>query len=405
MKQLEELAVHCIRCGFCLEDCPTFQVTGSELESPRGRIYLARSAEAGKIDWQDVQPHFDRCLGCLACETSCPSGVHYGQILELAREQINAKKPNHKLKNLIHLTTSPGPFKAAISLGKVLPKGKLPKFLDVSEDGSPSQAELPHIQSNKLPPLKDRDLPAVLGEVYFLEGCAMRVLYPRVHEASKRLLRRVGYTVKTVQQGCCGSMDAHNGYLSEARAKADALIASMPGSSPVIVNSAGCGSTMTHYQDLLGPRGKEFAARCVDISTFLRKQGLEAVLASSKGVDFKPTTYHDACHLAHGQKSKEDPRALIRAVPDIQYLELPESDTCCGSAGVYNFTQPKLSKDLLDRKVDHIEDSHAEIIVLGNPGCHAWIAQGVRQRHKDRIQVLHIAEFLEASFIGLQEFL
>lgn len=404
MKDLEDLAVQCIRCGFCLEACPTFRVTGSELESPRGRIYLARSADAGKLDWADVQDHFDRCLGCLACETACPSGVQYGQILELAREQVNKKKPNSRVKNLIKLTTSPGPFRAAVTASKLVPGLKMPKFLDASKDGKATHAQLPGIQKSNLPPLNEAEMPAILGDVYFLEGCAMRVLFPRVHEASKRLLRRIGYTVKSVSQGCCGSMDAHNGYLEQARAKAEALIASMPGPEPIIINSAGCGSTMTRYHHLLGPKAKAFAERCIDISSFLKQHGLEVELARSPGVNDATTTYHDACHLAHGQRSKDDPRALIRAVPKVQYTELPESDTCCGSAGIYNFTQPTLSKTLLDRKMGCIGDSHAEVVVLGNPGCHAWIAQGAREQNGDRLLVLHIAEFLEASFIGLEHF-
>ena len=174
-----------------------------------------------------------------------------------------------------------------------------------------------------------------------LEGCAMRVLFPRVHHATRRLLRRVGYQVREVKAGCCGAMHAHNGGLDEARERARDLIQAMPDDLPVIVNSAGCGSTMKEYGELLGPEGVSFAKRVRDISEFFLAEGLAKKLADSPGLTNR-TTYHDACHLAHGQKIWEAPRKLLAAVPGLDLVPLAEADTCCGSAGIYNLTQPKL---------------------------------------------------------------
>lgn len=405
MKTLEDYAVSCIRCGFCLEDCPTFKLTGNELESPRGRIYLARSADAGKLDWTQISPYIDHCLGCLACETACPSGVHYGAILELAREQLNQKKPSGTKRALITLTTSRAALQASLTAGKFLPGKRMPGFVSRALSGLPPEADLPHAQHGGLPPLDEASLPAADKSVYFLEGCAMKLLFSRVHEASKRLLRRAGYRIEEVSQGCCGSMHAHNGFLDEAKALARKLAQSMSEDLPLVINSAGCGSTITHYDELIGEEGAFLAKRAIDISSFLVRSSLLETLKTATKLEGKKATYHDACHLAHGQKSKEDPRRLLAAVPGLEMVPLPESDTCCGSAGVYNVLQPRYARELLDRKVRNIEATGAEIVVLGNPGCHAWIDQGVRERLRGKVAVLHTAEVLEAAFIGLDPFL
>jgi glycolate oxidase iron-sulfur subunit len=245
-------------------------------------------------------------------------------------------------------------------------------------------------------------LPPVVGEVYLLEGCAMRVLYPRVHAATRRLLRRVGYTVRAVDAGCCGSMHAHNGYLEEAAERAEALVAAMPDDLPVIVDSAGCGSTMKRYSDLV-PGSWQFAGRVKDAAEFLGLHGLTELLATTSQLQSLSITYHDACHLAHGQGIKETPRVLLGAISGIELRELPESDMCCGSAGIYNVTQPKMARELLDRKLANVETTGAAIVATGNPGCHAWIAQGARQVGSKTV-VRHTMEVLEAAFIGLEPF-
>jgi glycolate oxidase iron-sulfur subunit len=292
-----------------------------------------------------------------------------------------------------------------------------------------------------LPPLDGATLPAIQGEVYLLEGCVMQVLFPRVHEATRRLLRRIGYAVRETPQGCCGSLHLHAGYMDEARLRANQLIDVLLGDLPIIVNSAGCGSTMKGYGEFFGDssgpnpltrfasssppsrpgfhdeppeaRGvqdesrralvaQSFSERVFDASEFLFANGLVGEVAKSQGIKVT-ATYHDACHLAHGQGVRNEPRRLVEAIPSLSLIELEESDLCCGSAGIYNLTQPKLARQLLERKWKNIEATGAKIVAMGNPGCHAWIAQAA-QEHGQTVEVLHTMELLEASFIGLDHF-
>ncbi len=404
MKRVEDLTAQCIRCGFCLEDCPTFTETGSELESPRGRIYLVRSAVEGKLRWQeDVKPHLDRCLGCRACETACPSGVQYGAILEFARDKIEQEKPSALKKGFLAGTTSPTILRTQLNLARLLPGKRVPGPLSKLLSGETAEADLPTLptalKGDPLAGMDQASLPAVKGEVYLLEGCAMRVLYPHVHWATRRLLRRIGYVVREVPQGCCGALHAHNGYLDEAKKMGNSLVQTLSGDLPIVVNSAGCGSTMKEYGHLLETEaGAEFAKRTFDLSEFLLQNGLQEELAKAKGLSQR-ITYHDACHLSHGQKITEAPRALLKSIPNAEYVELPESLTCCGSAGIYNVVQPKLARRLLNRKWKHVESTQATVVAMGNPGCHGWIAQASRETG-GRIEVVHTAELLERAFSG-----
>ncbi len=402
MHDLDELLTHCIRCGFCLEDCPTFVETGNELESPRGRIYLVRSALEGKLNWQDdVKPHMDLCLGCRACETACPSAVEYGAIFEMARDIIEREKPSMSKRALLASTTNPGILKAQLAASKFLPGGRVPNFVSKLLSGSKAEADLPTVQANKPLPTFETEV-SVRGEVFMLTGCAMQVLYPRVHECTRRLLRRIGYVIRDVPQGCCGALHAHNGDLTTARKLGTELVRAFTGDIPIIVNSAGCGSTMKEYADLIGPECADVAGRTFDLSEFLLSHGLVDELAKAPGLGGVTVTYHDACHLSHGQKVTSPPRELIQAIPNSTFVELPESMMCCGSAGVYNVLQPEMARRLLDRKVGHIKETDAEIVATGNPGCHAWIAQGCREQRSAR--VMHTAELLEAAFVGLDGF-
>lgn len=389
MRSLSDLTSQCIRCGFCLESCPTFVLSGNETESPRGRIYLARTADEGKIEWQQTREAFDTCLGCRACEPACPSGVEYGQILEQAREQLGASPAVSKLVDRL---SDPGKFRLQVALGQLWPGNRVPGFVAKSLSDEPPQADLPRLPKNgDWPPLDETLLPAVTGEVYILEGCVMRVLYPHVHTALRRLLRRVGFSVRETKAGCCGALHAHSGLSNKAKTKSNQLVESMFGDLPIIVDSAGCGSFMKESRDL--------EHRTFDASEFLLQNGLNARLAESKGLN-ATVTYHDACHLAHGQRIKDAPRTLIQAIPGIQFVELPESDMCCGSAGIYNLTEPDRARALLDRKWANVASTGAEILVTGNPGCHAWIQQAGQERG-GRVQVLHTLDLLEASFSGL----
>lgn len=395
MKPLDELTAHCIRCGFCLESCPTFLETGQETESPRGRIYLVRSADEGKIDWQAIRPHLDQCLGCRACETACPSGVEYGEILEIGRDRLETENKHRTKKRLVDDLSSPARTRLNLFLGRLLPGRRIPTLLSKLLSGEPPEANKPVPQpKNSWPELDESVLPPIRGEVYLLEGCVMRVLFPRVQEATRRLLRRVGYAVRVTDQGCCGSLHLHAGYMEEARERGTELCQALPDDLPVLVNSAGCGSTMKGYGELIGRH--DFAGRVRDISEFLFEAGLPETLQCSRGVHAL-ATYHDACHLAHGQGVRAQPRELLRAIPGLQLIDLPEADMCCGSAGIYNLTQPKMARRLLDRKWGNVETTRAQIVVLGNPGCQAWISQAA-QEHGNSVRVLHLAEILEESF-------
>ncbi len=393
MKPLSDLTAQCIRCGFCLETCPTFAETGIESESPRGRIYLVRMADEGKLGWDaDVEKHLDLCLGCRACETACPSGVKYGEILELARERMRERRPRGMLRLMLRgMTDFPGLMK--LSTGR-----RIPTMASQALSGEPPEADLPRPQpADNWPPLDEKSLPPVRGEVYLLEGCVMKPLFARVHEATRNLLRRVGYQVRPAKAGCCGALHAHAGYMSEARDKARRLSEAMPGDLPVIVNSAGCGSAMKEY-GAWSEGLAELAARTVDITEFLMNEGLFDELAGAPGLPLT-ATYHDACHLAHGQGIRIQPRQLVNAIPGLRLAEMPEPDMCCGSAGTYNITQPGMARRLLERKWRNVESVQPQVVITGNPGCHSWLVQAARERGRT-VRVLHTAEALEAAFWG-----
>jgi glycolate oxidase iron-sulfur subunit len=391
LKSISDLAARCIRCGFCIESCPTFAETGEETESPRGRIYLIRSAEAGKMPWREVRPHLDACLGCRACETACPSGVEYGALLELAREQTERAQPHRTKRALLRGLTNPQQLALQLTLGRLWPRRRLPALLSRLLSGAAAEADLPRFEKHApYPPLAQGDLPALRGTVALLQGCAMRTLFPRVHDATRRLLRRVGYAVSEVDFGCCGALHAHAGYLEEGEAMARRALERLPKDMPLIVNSAGCGSFLKDCR-----QGQEI----LDVTEFLLREGLTEALAQTPGYD-AVATYHDACHLAHGQGVRSQPRELLRAVPNLRLVELPESDRCCGSAGIYNLTQPRMARRLLNRKWRNVESTEAQIVVTGNPGCHAWIEQASRE-NGGRVRILHTAEALEAAFSGL----
>ncbi len=389
MPSLSDLTSQCIRCGFCLEACPTFVLSGRETESPRGRIYLARSADEGKVEWEETRHALDTCLGCRACEPACPSGVKYGEILEQARDTLGAKPG---VKNLIDGLSDPAAVRRQLALSRLWPGSKVPGFVSKGLSDEPSVADLPRSPKKRdWPSIDESTLPSIKGRVAILEGCVMRVLYPDVHIALRRLLRRIGYTVVENDAGCCGALHAHNGMLDEAHQKVEALSRELPKDVPLIVDSAGCGSWL---KDSIGRE-----ARVVDASEFLLANGLIDQLKASPGLDLT-VTYHDACHLAHGQRIKDEPRALIQAIPGLTFVELVESDMCCGSAGVYNLTQPGYAKRLLDRKWANVLATGAEIVATGNPGCHAWIEQASREAG-GRVKVVHTLDLLEASFTGL----
>ncbi|MEQ1822005.1 MAG: heterodisulfide reductase-related iron-sulfur binding cluster [Fimbriimonadaceae bacterium] len=371
METLDDLTAKCIRCGFCLESCPTYGLTGSELESPRGRIYLVKSAAEGRLKWDDVATHLDQCLGCRACETACPSGVEYGKVLEIARSNIPVS-----LVRRLFLMTVTNPKLLRLSLRIKPPMWFLNKL---RMQPSVIAFESPKQLARRVWPEMYADGPTK-GPIAMLEGCAMRELFPSVNEATRRVLTRLGFEVSTHDLGCCGALHGHGGQLKVAHEMVSKLKA-RAGSFVVASNSAGCGSWL-----------KENGLNTKDISELLGELPLESYTAKPLRV-----TYHDACHLAHGQKITKQPRDVLKRIQGVELVEMTDSTRCCGSAGTYNVFQPDIATELVRQKTMAIEATAADIVILGNPGCHSWIAQHLKSGQR----VMHLVEFVEAIASGV----
>ena len=406
---IDDKTAKCIRCGFCLDACPTFRLTGQETRGPRGRIYLVRSWREKVIPFDsDVVEALDTCLGCRACETACPSGVEYGSILEMARTHIeeNHLRPaaqSFARKQLISTLTNPGLLAASLKAAGLFSKlthGKMPGFAAKLLSGSSDHAlSLPTAQGEaKVHNLPERS-PAK-GKKRFtvgiLEGCVMRVLFGGTNAATVRVLQANGCEVVAPKAaGCCGALHIHTGFhadaLSRMRAMIDAFAPLMDELDAIILNSAGCGSTMKEYGDLFADdpayrdKAKAFSAKVKDITEWLSEIGLTPPPKPLNAV----VSYHDACHLSHGQKIRLQPRKLLQQIPGLKLVEMDEADTCCGSAGVYNVTEPEMARQLLDRKLENLKATGASIIATGNPGCLAWIAAGLKERGLPEIRVAH----------------
>lgn len=384
-QSLDDLTSACVRCGFCLESCPTFVLTGDETKGPRGRIRLARQAV-----WdQGATEAFDTCLGCRACETACPSGVQYGQIIEQAKA-LAPPRSSRARKAAVDMMADPLRMTVSAALSALWPGDKVPGLVSRLVSGRPAAVRSPRLPApDPWPALGP--VPPVQGEVLVLDGCAMRVLFPRAVEATKRLLRRVGHATAETDLGCCGALHAHSGFLAEGQAMANGLALKAGAGLPVVVPSAGCGSWMKEQSALSG--------RVFDISEFLLAHGLAQALRASDGLPGVTVTYHDACHLAHGQKIRSQPRELLAAVPGLAHIPLKESDMCCGSAGTYNLFQPEFARRLLDRKWANVAATGADYVVSGNPGCHAWLQQARDEAGSGPVPVL-LPELLENVFSG-----
>jgi glycolate oxidase iron-sulfur subunit len=366
----------CVHCGFCLSVCPTYAELGQEMDSPRGRIVLMKQALEGSLSWEAAQPHIDRCLGCLACEPACPSGVSYRDLISPFRALAGPRfyrSVTDKLRRWLAAQTIPYPsrFRLALraaGLGRAV-RPLVPRALRSMLDLAP----------HSLPPAQTwpRVTPA-RGErrarVELLTGCAQQVLDPDINTATIEVLTRNGVEVLVPPgQACCGGLAWHAGDWGAAQAFARRNLDAFPEDVDAIVtNAAGCGSTMREYHLVLRGTGEEaraeaFRKRVVDVTVFLTRLGLREPPAGPGRP--QRIAYHDACHLAQAQNVRREPRDLLRAIPGVQLCELPDAPLCCGSAGSYNLDQPQIAAALGENKARAVLATGAEVLATGNIGC------------------------------------
>ncbi len=416
----QELIEDCVHCGFCLPTCPTYALWGEEMDSPRGRIYLMKLGTEGAVALDTtLTQHFDRCLGCMACLTSCPSGVQYDKLIEATRSQIERNYqrslPDGLFRRMIfalfphpqRLKRLAGPLwlyrrSGLRALVHTLGIHKwLPQRLRALE------SLLPDYSMKAVDPALPAVIPAQ-GEqrmrVGMLLGCVQRVFFGDVNAATVRVLSAEGCEVVVPQtQGCCGALMVHAGQESSALAMARKTIDVFEAANVevVVINAAGCGSTLKEYGHLLrddpayAERAIQFSAKCKDISEVLATLPPRA---ERKPLPLK-VAYHDACHLQHAQRVRNEPRQVLRAIPGLEIIEIPEAAMCCGSAGIYNLVEPVAAQELGDRKVNHILTTNAEAIVSSNPGCLLQILSGLERAGK-AIPALHMIELIDASIRG-----
>lgn len=414
----------CIHCGLCLNVCPTYRLWNLEADSPRGRIHqmmdvaqseLTNHAESAAPITDSFVDHIDKCLDCRACETACPSGVEYGRLVEHARARIELDFERSWLAQFVrnfffrHFLRTPHFMEDAARLLRLYQRSGLQtiarsigilKLLGLAE------------RERLLPPIDDEFFFNRLGATFpsvgprrarvaFFAGCIANVTFSSLNEATIRVLAANGCEVVVPKdQLCCGALAAHAGFRESARELTRNNLAAfrLEDFDAIITNAAGCGSTLKEYDHLFAPQEPEhaqasaFAAKTHDVTEFLAAVGLTAKL--------NPlccrVTYQDSCHLLHGQKIREAPRKLLRSIPNLDFVELPYSEICCGSAGVYNLTQTETSLQLLAEKMSHAQSTGAQTIVTANPGCLLQLRAGAAL-HRTNQQVLHVIELLDRA--------
>ena len=410
-----DLYATCVHCGLCLNHCPTYRVLGTEMDSPRGRIYQVLQVDSGRLEIGDsFVTHIDRCLDCRACETACPSGVQYGHIVERARAQIEQhyKRPwlARQMRAFFyrHVLGNPRRLSRVARLLRFYQRSRLQvlarssgllRLIDV--------AKLEQLQ----PKIDDKFFFDQIGKVFPAEGerratvalhagCIASVAFSALNEATIRVLTKNGVEVWVPRnQNCCGALQAHAGYREEARKLARQNIAAMLDDrfDAIVTNAAGCGSTLKEYGDLLGEDeqhelAQKFARKVKDVTEFLDELGLRPPTRKLEA----RATYQDPCHLAHGQRIRNAPRQLLRAV-GLELEEMPHADQCCGSAGSYNVTQNDLSMKILDAKMNDIASTSAELVITANVGCMLQLRAGM-ERSGRNVPVKHVIEVVDSCF-------
>jgi len=411
----------CVHCGLCLNACPTYRALGLEMDSPRGRIYQMVEVAGGAPIGPSYREHIGLCLACRGCESACPSGVQYGRLVEAARAEIEAvtvrSRPARWLRHFVfgRLLLSPalmtvagtvlylyqgsGLQKLARALGFLKLLGKL----DDIERLTP-RAEPPFFFSQI-----DRTFSAEGPQRYrvaMMAGCIANVCFARLNEATVRVLRANGCEVVVpAGQGCCGALHVHAGLPGEARALARRNIDALEGGGydAIITNAAGCGSTLKEYGELLAgdpqyaARAREFSRRVRDVTEFLASIDLNPKMAPLR----LTVTYQDSCHLAHGQRIRAAPRKLLAAIPGLTFREMPLSDVCCGSAGIYNVQENSMAMRILESKMENVNRTAAEVIATANPGCILQLRAGVSLHGRGQ-RVVHVVELLDEAYRALQ---
>jgi glycolate oxidase iron-sulfur subunit len=410
----QDLIHDCVHCGFCLSTCPSYAVLGTEMDSPRGRIVLM---DVGHDPGAEITPqivdHFDTCLGCLACVTACPSGVQYDRLIEQTRPQILQSEHRGRLDRLqrwaiFSMFTHPARLRMLVPMLVLQRITGVGAWLSRHAPTKRLRAMLrlaPPVQMRSAVATLDRVTPASSavrsrGRVALMQGCVQRVFFADVNAATARVLAAEGWQVHAPRQPrCCGALQSHAGVSSEAHDLARATIAAYEDFDAIIANVAGCGSAMKDYGELLADdpdwaeRAQEFSSKVKDVHELLAEHEPQA---PRHPLPVK-LAYHDACHLAHGQGIRQAPRQLLLAIPGVELHEPPEWEICCGSAGIYNLTQPDIANELGRRKAENLVGTGAEIIAAANPGCAMQIAASL---DGDSMPIHHPITLIDKSIRG-----
>lgn len=407
----------CVHCGFCLPTCPTYVLWGEEMDSPRGRIYLMKEGLDGEPMSDSMVQHWDACLGCMSCVTACPSGVQYDTLIEQTRAQVERRHDRsaseRALRGLI-FSIFPHPRRLRLLRGPLrgLQRTGLDRALrrtGLLERIAPSLAAMESLAPRLERPERLPERWAATGErravVGLLTGCVQGAFFPGVNAATARVLQAEGCDVLVPRdQGCCGALSVHNGRETEAQRYARRIVDTFEAADVewVVVNAAGCGSTMKDYARLLADdaayadRAARLAERVRDVSEILDELG---PVATRHPLEVT-VAYHDACHLAHAQGVRAQPRNLLRGIPGLELREIAEAELCCGSAGIYNILNPEPARELGDRKAKNIVATGARLLVTANPGCLMQVASAI-ERSGHPMGMAHTVEVLDASIRGV----
>ncbi|MEH7124942.1 (Fe-S)-binding protein [Bacillus sp. JJ1773] len=412
----------CVHCGMCLESCPTYEHTGQEQHSPRGRVYLIKAVAEGKLEVNEqfMDPVF-ACLDCRACTTACPADVDVGGLIEEARGQIRQAIPLKGWKGTVskfflhglfphhsRLNTLGGMLKFYQKSGiqKVVRKTKLINIMP--EHLVQMEAIMPEVNKSVRKKYKNQTVIKAKGEtkreVAMLTGCIMDVMFSDINESTINVLTRNGNDVRIpANQTCCGALHVHAGDRDMGRQLAKQNIEAFKDAEKVIVNAAGCGCMMQEYSELFREepewhkKAEEFSKKVVDISKHLHDTGYEKPKAEVR----KRITYHDACHLAHGQGVRKEPREILLDIPGVEMVHMPNADRCCGSAGIYNITNPEMADSVLESKMENVPDD-VEMISMGNPGCMLQMAVGVQKYGRNQ-KIVHTVQLLDWAYQNEKE--